>query len=340
MHKTALAVLISDTHYSLSTYQIADQAWRQAVDKAYELRVPLIDAGDLTNDKAIMRAEVMNTLIKTMEYAQDKDVEVYCLIGNHSLINEKGSEHALNFLKPYCNVIDKVCQGPGVYFIPYQSKADKFLDALAIIPNGSIVIAHQGTKGGVMGDYIQDHSAFDPGVAEGYKIYCGHYHQHYTLGSTVSIGNPYTLSFGEVNDPPKGFLILYSDGSFERVLTNLRRHVVITAHVDELPYPDLLQYSSGGYPKYQDLIWIKVRGPRSDLDKLDKVALGNHLFGHSDFKLDKIYTENEIQIEPTVKPLTAPEAFDFIIDQTHESEAQKEYIKQLYRELLCGELLK
>ena len=329
-----VAVLISDTHYSLSTYKIADKAWRMAVDKAAQLRVPLIDAGDLTNDKAIIRAEVANTLIETMLYAQDKGVRVFCLVGNHSLINEKGEENALHFLMPYCTVVSTPTTVGGFNFIPYQTSTAKFLDALGKFPKGDIVIGHQGTKGGAMGDYIQDHSAFDADSAKAYKVFLGHYHQHYTLGTTVSIGNPYTLTFGEAKDPPKGFLVLYSDGSFERVLTNLRRHRILTRSYSEIQDMLLRAEPFFGEDLSYDLIWLKVSGSKSELDKLDKVKLGLALFSHSNYKLDKIYTESEPVADPQVK-MTDSETMDWIIDQTTEGQDQKAYLKALYRELMA-----
>lgn len=331
-NRKPIAVLISDTHYSLSTYQIADKAWRMAVDKAAELGVPLVDAGDLTNDKAILRAEVVNTLIETMEYAAFQGVDVFCLVGNHSLINEKGEEHALHFLEPYCDVVDRVCTqdigGTQLGFIPYQTKTEDFLEALNVFEPGIIVIGHQGTKGGVMGDYIQDHSAFDSDLAKSYKVFLGHYHSHYTQGTTVSIGNPYTLTFGEAKDPAKGFLVLYSDGSFERVLTSLRKHVIT-----EICYSEDASWAATlDYVASDDLLWVKMSGPRSKLDSLDKQELAKRL-GRTDFKLDKIYTESA-EPKPTAKPLTPSEAFDFMIELTTESAGQKTYLKTLYRELL------
>lgn len=330
MHKRPVAVLISDTHYSLSTYKIADIAWRMAVDKAAELQVPLIDAGDIVNDKAILRAEVVNTLIETMKYAKQREVTVYCLVGNHDLVNEKGREHSLNFLAPYCTVIDTArplsISGQRVEFIPYQANLVEFKANLDSSWKESVVIAHQGTKGGAMGDYIQDHSAFDPEIAQGRRIFCGHYHKHYTIGSAVSIGNPYTLTSGEAKDPPKGFLVLYSDGSFERVLTGLRKHVILEVEWDKIPYAT--QYEP------EDLLWLKVTGPKDKLDLLNKHEIGKGLQGHSNFKLDLIPTEATPEPLPEEKPKSQIEIMDQIIDNTGSTSEHKNYLKCLYRDLL------
>lgn len=337
-----IGVLISDVHYSLSTYKIADKAFRMAIDKAAELRVPLIDAGDLTNDKAILRAECVNTLIETMMYACGREVMVHALVGNHSLINEKGKEHALNFLHGYANVIDRPQYlFDNVFSIPYQSSADDFLKAIKGLPSRSIVIGHQGTVGGQLGDYVKDPSAFDPALVRDYKVFLGHYHTHYTLGTTVSIGNPYTLTFGEAKDPPKGFLVLYSDGSFERVLTNLRSHHVFDRTYDEVQNM-ALRGPGGAFfenmgaensPKTGDLVWLKVTGSRSQLDTLKKSWVSTWI-GTENFKLDKIYTDNDNVTEQAAENKTGPEIMDMVIDHTSDPEDHKAYLKQLWREVI------
>lgn len=329
-NKTPLAVVISDVHYTLGTLKEADYAFRHAIDTASRLKVSLIDCGDLTNDKAILRAECVNTIISTMEYAADNLVDVFCLVGNHSLLNEKRPEHSLHFLSLMRNVtvISHPAQICDLNFIPYQSSAQGFIDALHKFPEGSIVFGHQGTKGGHMGDYIKDPTAFDHNLTGLHKILLGHYHQHYELGTTVSIGNPYTLTFGEANDEPKGYLIVYTDGSFERVLLpELRRHVILQYTTQELDIYDC------SYPvRPIDLVWIKVRGSASELAKIKKNDIGDNLFGHNNFKLDKIVTESA-PVEAKADDHTGEQLFDMVIDSTADSEDHKNRLKALWRSL-------
>ena len=91
---------------------------------------------------------------------------------------------------------------------------------------------HQGIKKSGQSDII-DPTALHAEDVAGLRIISGHYHRRETIplpdGSTIAsfIGSPYTLTFGEANDPEKGFQILYDDGSLEFVPTNLRKHVII-----------------------------------------------------------------------------------------------------------------
>jgi DNA repair exonuclease SbcCD nuclease subunit len=333
MSRKPLAVVISDVHFKLDTLEVATAAFTRAIDTAAELGVSLIDAGDITNDKAILRAEVVNRLLELRRYAEDRRVYIVSIVGNHSLLNEKSTDaNALEFIGgdwwapvnvPIVGA--ELADCPVAYaelaFIPYQPNPEDFYDFIETLPKGSIVIGHQGTKGGVMGDYIQDHSAIDPKRIRDWRVFLGHYHQHYELENTVSIGNPYTLTFGEANDLPKGFLIVYDDGSYDRVLTHLRKHVIIDATMgDTIAAPDKT-----------DIVWFKLRGTRGEIAHLGKEAFAKAM-NRSDFKFEKIYTDSATTNIKTDKK-TDVEIFDAIVDRLEESAQQKATLKALAREL-------
>lgn len=335
-NKRPIAVLISDVHYSLNTLDLADKAFREAIDCAGQLHVPLIDCGDITNDKAIIRAEVANQMIETMKYAKDKRVDIFLLVGNHSLINEKdNTRHSLNFLEPFCCIVDQVKRDFILSFMPYASEFPSSLEMDLAYP----IIMHQGVKGAFMGDYIQDKSSVDPSLFAGFTVFSGHYHRHqqivngiplkshegpvYGPNTITYVGNPYTLSFGEANDPLKGFLILYSDYSFERVVLNYRRHVI-----HEMKLGDDLPKLRG-----EDLLLLKVEGPLSELKKINKKEWGERILGHSHFRLEIVPTDTP-QPKFDVSKMTDHEIFDTIIDATGETSTQKAFLKSLWRELL------
>lgn len=330
MRKTTLnkplAVLISDVHYSLGTLALADKAFRTAIDKAAELRVPLVDCGDITNDKALLRAEVMNALIETMRYANDKDVKVYLLVGNHSLVNEKAKEHALNFLSPYVTVVSAPASIDGFNFIPYQSSKEDFLAALNQFPKKCTVITHQGFMGAFMGEYVQDKSSVDPSLCLDYTIFSGHYHKHQSLQTVTYIGNPYTLSFAEANDGPKGFLILNHNNTYTRVYTNLRKHVTCAVDVGSIGKIKDINPS--------DLVWVKLEGLEEDLVKVNKIKLSESLFDTPPvvFKLDKVPRKSNKKLD-NKQPLIPSEMFDSLIETLPCSKKQVDVLKTLWKEV-------
>lgn len=342
------AVLISDVHYSLSTYQIADKAYRMAIDKACELEVPLIDCGDLTNDKAILRGEVIKTIIDTLKYAEDRGVKVYLLVGNHSLITEKGEEHALHFLEPYATVISHATSVDGFNFIPYQNSCEKMLAALEKFPKGALVFAHQGVQGAWLGDYVQDRTSLPPEAFADYRIISGHYHRAASLktgrpkkgavGLFSYVGNPYTLSWGEASDGPKGYQILFDNGLMEHIPTDLRKHVVLDWSTEQLS--GVSSTDRGGSTAEMvinpgDLVWLKLRGPASELAQVKKADLAK-LLGVEHFKLDKIITETEhLDEEEKAQAKTGAELLDALIDKSNEPAAEKAVQKSLWRELVA-----
>jgi hypothetical protein len=317
-------VVISDVHYSLQNLELSDKAFRAAIDKAAELNIPLIDCGDLTNDKAILRAEVVNALILTMKYAKSKKVDVLVLVGNHSLINEKSTEHALNFLNPWCTVVNTPTSMLGFHFIPYQSSPQVFIEHLNEIPKGSTILCHQGVPEAFMGDYIQDHSAVSTEHTKDYTVFSGHYHKHQSIGSWTYIGNPYTMSFGESNDGPKGFLILNDDNTFTRKILDLRKHIKIETTVENL--------QSLQPVRENDLVWIKLSGPRSELHKVKKEEVAA-LLKVKDFKLDLIPTDLDTHVIE-VEKMTNLEILDTIIDALPDEDEHKKYLKELYLEVI------
>lgn len=322
------AVLLADVHFSLNTLGLSTSALEQAIEKAQELGVSLIIAGDLHDSKAIIRAECAKTLIQILSGLDDKPI---ILVGNHDLVTEKNSEnHALEFLRPYAHIIDEFAyhRGLNLYFIPYQPDVEKLKEIKKEIPPGSTVIMHQGIKGAFMGEYSVDRTSIDPDELKDYRVFAGHYHRHQTIGTITYVGSPYTTSFAEANDGPKGFQILHWDNTLELVPTNLRKHVIVERRFDQVLEPIEGLNSS-------DLLWLKVSGPTSELDRLSKKEIGMKHLGHVNFKFDKIYDEAEISVDSAeIKNLTNAEILDSIVDKSEETEEQKVYLKSLWREIM------
>lgn len=328
-----IAVLISDIHFSLPNLELASAALLRAQFKAKMLNVPLVIAGDLLDTKAIIRAEVANKLIDLLSVKDKTDTII--LVGNHDLCNEKGKDHALNFLKPYTTVIDSPqignLSGITCLLLPYETNNEKLELMFSDLDSLNLVIMHQGISGSNMGDYIQDKSAIGHSTVAGLRVISGHYHTRQTIelpnnGKWDYIGNPYTMSFGEANDPEKGFQVLFDDGSLEFVPTNLRKHIVVECHVDDLvtcPYTH----------KKGDLLLFKCQGPRKELATVTKELIANNYGITDSFRLELIPTD----IAPTAQKMnsqTQPELLDSIIDSLSEDPKQKTLLKELWREAL------
>lgn len=335
-----VAVLIADVHYNIHTLPLADAAMRQAIAKAHELRVPLIVAGDLHDTKALMRAECVAAMLETFKVAEDLCIMVYVIVGNHDLQNEKGKAHALDFLPTSSAVIvdGPICAEGVGRLLPYYSSSDDLKAVLAAIPKGSTIICHQGVMGANMGHYIQDKTSLPLEEFCGFRIVSGHYHARQDIcfvsnvdkvkrtvtSSTFSyIGNPFTLTFGEADDPEKGFQVLNDDGSLTFVPTNLRKHVILHLDVDNIWI----------HKKYDptDLVWVKVTGPKSKLDALSKAEIAEFL-GTNNFKLDKTPTDSIPMVQERID-MTGEELMDGLVDRLGETQEEKTALKDLWRTL-------
>lgn len=338
MFKSPIAVLTADVHYSLSTLELADRAFKTASDKAKELDVPLIDCGDLTNDKAVIRAEVMNRLKTRMIISSRSDYnahdyhDIFCLVGNHSLINEKAPEHALGFLPPYAHVIDKVETEGRFLFVPYACEFPEKINKF------QFVVTHKGLKGANMGHYVQDRSSQDPSKFSGLRVISGHYHAAQDIplpdgGMWSYVGSPYTLNFGEAFDPPKGYAVLYDDGSLERIPLNLRKHVVITYNVETSQYVE--DKTSSKTVNKEDIVKVVLEGPKSLLTNVNKQQIAKLLSLPSpSFKLElNPYVIEEEQVTQK-QDLLDHEILDGIIDSLPETKEQIELLKQEWRNLI------
>lgn len=316
---TPIAVVISDIHFSLSTLDIATKALTAAIVEAEYRELPLIIAGDLTNDKAIIRAEVANTLMSILKFARCK---VIILVGNHDKINEKSLDHSLRFLERYAEVIDSPVDMGDYYIIPYLSDTDNLK-----LPPNKLLIMHQGFAGAAMGDYIIDKTSISTEIVKDHIVISGHYHKHQTVGTVMYLGSPYTITFGEAHDGDKGYIILNKDGTFERKILNLRKHLIVERTIENLTDP-VPNYNPG------DLVWLKVTGPQTELDLINKNDLGNLLFTHSNYKLDKIVNCLETIPHQSGTVISDSEVLDSLIDKTSEDEETKHELKCLWRELL------
>lgn len=333
-----IAVLISDIHYTLATLEVADAAMNQAVAKANRLYVPLIVCGDLHDTKANLRAECVKAIITTLKKCR---IHPYVLVGNHDKVNERSTEHALEFLQDTAEVVIKPgkfdivldsYEGLLGYLIPYHSDSEALEAYIKTIPKGSRIIMHQGVKGALTGEYIVDHSAIDLELLKDYQVISGHYHYRQKIGTVQYLGNPYTLTFGEANDPSKGFHVLYNNGDLQFIPTNLRRHIIKDLHIDDLGTPILEVHSAP-----HDLVLVKLRGPSDKLQVIDKNSIAKSLEIAGDFRLDLIPDEtmtlsSRLKNEPDVQVL------DNLIDSlTNTDEDRKQRLRLLWRNLISNE---
>lgn len=338
MKETPIAVLISDIHYNLNTLDLADKAMNMAIDKAEELVIPVIVAGDLHDTKANLRAECVNRMLKTFSRMTSEDV---ILIGNHDKINEKSEGHSLEFLKALDVTVENqptIHPRTGLHLIPYQHDTEVLRNYLKSCPKGSTIIMHQGLTGAAPGEYTQDKSAISYEDVRDFRVISGHYHtrqdirtgrpQRGGVGLFSYIGNPYSLNFGEASDPDKGFQVLYADGSLEFVPTNMRRHIVFNMASNEIGPQTILSYNA------EDLLWLKVTGTKEELARLNReIIIAKLDIKATSVRIDMIPIETLVSSQLIETTLSKDQTLDNLIDsESTITVEQKVRLKQLWRD--------
>lgn len=334
-----IAVLISDIHYNINTLEVADKALRMAVDKANELGVNLIVAGDLHDTKANIRAECIQAIQNTLGKLYFC-LKAYLLRGNHDSLNEKSSIHSLSVLQNNSvEVVNNVqFYGTDYYLVPYHSDPEQLKAYLKTFPIGATLIMHQGLESSNSGHYIQDKSAVSHSDVKDYRVISGHYHQRQDIktgrprkgavGLWSYLGNPYTLGFGEANDPEKGFSVLMSDGSLEFIPTNLRRHRIVEIDLEDgMPTvpPDLIKDS--------DILWVKITAASDRLAGVTREDIVRIYNIRQSFKLDLIpKDQNMVHIDQNLVQ-SKSEILDTLIDGLNESEVRKSRLKAMWKDL-------
>lgn len=331
-----IAVLISDIHYNINTLPLADASLQQAVNKANNLNVPLVIAGDLHDTKANIRGECVNAIRHTLKSVK---TDCFIIVGNHDKINEKSVEHSLAFLEGLTEIVTtpKFCSF-GAWLVPYSSNIERLRGDISGIATAKgyryPLIMHQGLQGSNIGDYVIDATAITKEDVSGLRVISGHYHPRQTIklpdgGQWDYIGNPYTLGWGEANDLEKGFQILMEDGSLEFVPTNLRKHIVVDRTAGSFLYDERpLKYLAG------DLIWVKVRGDETDQNIVGKKFVTEHMEIKIPFKFDFIRDEQISAIKKLAENKTQPELLDELIDSlTNTSSGVRDRLKTLWKVL-------
>lgn len=306
---------------------------RMAIAKANSLDVPLVVAGDLHDTKANLRGECVNAMLETFKLAEQMPI---ILTGNHDKINEKSVDNSLNFLSPYGHMRGSPTfdYDLGWGLMPYQDDPAYFKRCCTSQICGMQFIAHQGLQSSNSGDYFQDKSAIRPENVKGLRIISGHYHTRQTIalpdgGQWDYIGNPYTLTFGEANDPEKGFQILMSDGSLQFVPTNLRRHRIF-----ELDLTGIHAFQPPTNMHPDDIIRVKITGLREQLVQINKNQLLAALRLPASAQLELIPLDSSIDTAGVSVKACNGNLLDEVINSMQNiSVEQKVRLKNLWRSI-------
>ena len=334
-------IAISDIHFALKTKDVALSVLRQALRKASELNVPLVIAGDLNDNKAILRSEWVNEVIKLFE--EFSDVQINILIGNHDLHNKNGTSHSLEFLSLMKNVI--IYDNDNVKFfkehkfgmIPYKNSNSSFIESINKMRETGVkyLICHQGFLGSFLGDYREDESSVDPKEVEDFEnIISGHYHRTQIVGKNIRyLGSPYTISFGEADESKFIWQFYVIDNKIEAtpIQTEARKHYQFDYQQDSA-LPDSSKITK------DDFVKVNLIGTKEFCNSITREKIKNHFNGASIFLTTDIERQSQNRIDVSI--INSPlKVVDFYLNQATtdlDKQALHNYILSVVGDLISN----
>src|ERR1700677_95033 len=143
-------LFIGDPHLKINRFDLALQflTWMNETVKVQKPDM-VINLGDTFDTHAVVRTEIMKEFKDHVDFCLNHTSSYYYILGNHDAYKPKDSKyHALQTMTDNSKfiVIDKVVEGHGMTFIPYQSDVSKFP-----MNTQPICIAHQAFVGADFG---------------------------------------------------------------------------------------------------------------------------------------------------------------------------------------------
>lgn len=289
MKKIPIGVLLTDTHLNKENHDLVKDIFNQAADLALSLGCDtLYHAGDWFTNRISQNLDTLLSLADIFESLENKGVNIIGIPGNHDKTNQDSSKSYLNIYKNDNFVLLKEEEflidyqnNVALGFLPYFTESyiqrlenlDKNRKKLKKQGFKTILITHKGFNG----VRNNDGSVVEDGVPRELVkfwdlVLVGHYHDASKVGKNIFyVGSSHQANFGE-NIEDKGFAIIYSDATFEKVISKFPIYKKI-----ELNFKDDIETELEMLKNLTDFkednIRIVFKGEREDLHKINQSEL-------------------------------------------------------------------
>jgi len=147
--------------------------------------------------------------------------ELHILVGNHDLYDHHNRLHSLEWLQDYWFVHDRPDQEGWAVFLPWTQDAKQVQEIVE--SSRGVIFSHleiEGSLRNTLGSPTED-KGIKLSTFHNRTVFNGHYHTPHTLdagpsGVIVNVGSTNSRSFGDVDSPPRGAILLTSGGKMER----------------------------------------------------------------------------------------------------------------------------
>lgn len=285
-----IGILLTDTHINDNNTELVIDIFRQAIKHCKENNIDKIfHAGDFFTNRISQKLNILLSSSKIFDMFKDNDISLFIIPGNHCKTNQDSVQSYLDIFKHKKNInifseqemlIDynnKVAIGMLPYFtesyIQRLENLDKNRKKFKKQGFKTILITHKGfngvrnNDGGVVEDGVPREL-----VKFWDLVLVGHYHDASKVGKNIFyVGSSHQANFGE-NIEDKGFAIIYSDATFEKVISKFPIYKKI-----ELNFKDDIETELEMLKNLTDFkednIRIVFKGEREDLHKINQSEL-------------------------------------------------------------------
>lgn len=212
------AVGFTDLHVSAKTIDRALEVLRRTREAALEHDAFVVCTGDFWDARRVLAVRQLDAILDEFHEWHRWGLEVVLVPGNHDQVSMSGRVHGLRAFEafPRFTVATERVLWPErkIAFIPWREDPEEQAAQYELPGEGWTIFAHAEVEGATT-NYA--HRA--PGrvmvrdlerVAR--AVYCGHYHKRQQIGDRVwYLGSPFQMTFGEMNDPPKGLALVTSE---------------------------------------------------------------------------------------------------------------------------------
>jgi DNA repair exonuclease SbcCD nuclease subunit len=287
--KKAIGVLLTDTHLNKENHLIVRDIFNQAADLTLSLGLNVIyHSGDWFTNRIAQNLETLLLLTDIFEDLSKKGVKIIGIAGNHDKTNQDSSKSYLNIYKDKNFILikneemiidydNKVAIGLIPYFTKSYIERLKKLDSIRkkLKSEGfkTILITHIGFNGVKNNDGSEVEDCVPPSLVKFWDlVLVGHYHDASKVGKNIYfVGSSHQSNFGE-NIVDKGFCILYSDATFEKVMSNFPKYMKIELGLTD-NIEDELELLKSQIDLNENKVRIIFKGEREDLHKINQSEL-------------------------------------------------------------------
>jgi exonuclease SbcD len=329
MDKIALAVTSTDWHLKKENINQIKDLVKQQCELAVRLQAKLLLClGDALDSRIAQREEILTAFSEILDMIHEYKLKIWIIPGNHDKSDYSSKE---SFLTPYkdhpaltlVSVVGSIHFNEfnlRLYFLPflkeenwlsgYSECVDNYLGLARDeeMPVGkNILLTHIAVTGSKNNDGSLVSSTLSSEMfnKDWFKVLSGHYHDQQQIGKNFyHIPSIQQNNFGE--NPDKGFIVIYSDGSHELVKSKFKEFIKVRIDLDTIGI-DNLTLLKQKYQRNDNNIRFEFVGSENKLKSLKKeefITLGIDVKSRvKEIEEDILFSESEEVTEHTASTL-------------------------------------